>query len=487
MYNRSFKLIKKRYAQDSANYLFQNATELLPLLSDMEKIMEVSVLKTTAQLIDPVLYPMPSAEIPSLENIILPQLLSLPQYKKEIAISNFHSRINKIRLLTEIDNSNAYQPQLAESLQLPVSILDSSKELIFLKCAGIYSHLQTQNNEHGSVPNTMSSSGGGMKVNLRIHKIRCEEETTAISGDDEISIAATITNPDGSTGKIDPILVRDDFDTGEEQVYQPAWKFVTYNLWNGNDVGTFPKYCSCLLILSEIDNGGLSDKVGEIYNILQDALVAAIGRYGGGLITSTALAGPIGIVMGIAVAYLLDKLFDLFKEIWEDDLFAPILIDQVFRDQYSNFDGSMFSTLYSCVFKGFGGSYIIDYSWQMEGVLFTPPSFTGEGWTPQTETLPGIIIYKNTYYDGDSKLLVPGKYSLGGEGNGRIYRIPSPFNNEIDSIEVGKGYFATLFKTEDFTGESLELYQDTPTPYFDDQWRDQISSIIVGKLTDRIG
>lgn len=485
MNNSSFRFTRKKYNQDSSQYLVENAAQFMPLLSELEKVMEIAVLKATGQLIDPAMYPMPVTEIPALEHLILPRLLSLSQQKKEIAISNFASRIKKINILSDADYSGLYSYGVMESLNKPVPVFETAKELLSVKANNLGQYLNTQYAAQALQTHTMSDSNG-MQVSLRIHKIKCVDETDPETGDDEISLAATIVEPNGNTRKIEPILIRDDFDTGEERVYEPAWNFFTYNLWERFDTAPFPRYCGCLFILSELDNGGLPEKVEEIYTFLRDAVVAALGRYAGGAIISGVFAGPLGIVIGIAVGYLLDKLFDLFKEIWEDDMFPPQNIDKYFKDKYSNFDGSFFTPVSTCVIQGFGGIYTIDYSWQMKGILETIHGL-GDGWEPAPETLSGAIIYKNTYYDGDSKFLAPGKYSLGGRLQRMRYQLPSPFDNDIDSIKVGKGYYATLYKTDDYTGDSIEIYYDTPTPYFNDDWRDQVSSIIVGRLTDRIG
>ena len=416
----NFRISKKRYAGSSSNqYFLEHSLVFNPLLTELEKVLELSVLKAVAQFKDSVLYPMPASQSPVLEQILSDRLRSLKPEKQEIAIANFDARIKKIDILSGSEYSDMYTYGVMEALKNPVPVMEKATELLRIKSEGLGMHLNTQLAAGANISHTMSDEGG-MQVFLRIHKIRCVDETDPESGDDEIALAATIVEPNGNTRKIAPVLIRDDFDDEQEkkreQVYQPAWNFASFNLWERFDTGPFPRYCSCLFVLSELDNGGFPQKIQEIYDLLRDAVTKAVSSYISGAIGG-AFGGPVGMAIGAAVGYLMDKLFGLLKDIWEDDVFPPVSVEKYFRDKYSNFDGSMFSPMYTCVFNGFGGTYSLDYSWQMKGYLETPHGLA-DGYVPEPETLSGAIIYKNTYYDGDSKFLAPGSYSFGGRSAG---------------------------------------------------------------------
>lgn len=107
--------------------------------------------------------------------------------------------------------------------------------------------------------------------------------------------------------------------------------------------------------------------------------------------------------------------------------------------------------------------------------------------TDSDPTVKGATIYMNVNFEGESRFLKTGKYSFGERVVRRFNISASPFDNAIDSIKVDSGYYAQVFKAPDFTGEMMEITHDTPVAWFDDNWRDQISSIIVGSLTERLG
>lgn len=148
--------------------------------------------------------------------------------------------------------------------------------------------------------------------------------------------------------------------------------------------------------------------------------------------------------------------------------------------------------------KSFGGS-----APELSGGGFSPASdgsFTITGHISATElpvSLPpftttdpsvkGAMIYKDVNFEGEQRFLIPGRYSLGERTVHGFIISASTFDNAIDSVKVDSGYYIQLFKAPDFSGEMLEITHDTPMAWLDDNWRDQVSSIIVGSLTERIG
>lgn len=80
------------------------------------------------------------------------------------------------------------------------------------------------------------------KLELRIHKVKCLDETDGFwgseAGDDEIWLGGTTVDESGDAEKVEPFPVRDDFDDGEEHIYSPPIQFASFDLTEGTE---FPK------------------------------------------------------------------------------------------------------------------------------------------------------------------------------------------------------------------------------------------------------
>lgn len=463
--------LKKRFAQEGDQQIADHPEAYLPFLKEFRNVLELAVLKATAHFSDPDGHPMPVGDEANLEGMLLQRLQALPAHKQQIALANLPARMERLNILSSMDFSALFEQGSLDAFATTTPVMEAAAPVLMHR-AEVLRSLLTQSMSGIEVPGMMQtmSNNGNVKAILRIHKVRCVVETSSIAGDDEIVLAGVQVDANGQTRKIDSFLVADDFDDNEERVYAPPILYAQYDIVGGSDQTAFPKYIACMLILVELDNGGMDDMVYQIYQEIRNRVVSAI--------TNAAVGqfGSLGAIVGTATGYLVGELWNLFKEIWEDDLFPPQKVDLVFHSPRSNFNGSDYSPMYTVWFRAHGGQYYIDYSWQIVGNVFSPPP------PPLVQGIEGIVVYKNVNFDGDEKLLKVGTHRLGGgsvEGRPEIWLMPSKFNDEIDSIRVGEGYYAWLYKNNDFSGTPLEIHSDMPT--LPDEWRDQITSIIVIK------
>ena len=147
------------------------------------------------------------------------------------------------------------------------------------------------------------------KLELRVHEVICDDDTNEINKD-EVAIAGvdyaapTDDNPDPNV----PIQVRKfpqfdvgDFKTGDRRAYNPPNEVTSFSLSNYS----FPHQFGVNLVLAEVDQGGLSQFIEDLYVAIQvsiTAIVTAVGvaigaSIGAGIAAGTlggSVAGPVG-------------------------------------------------------------------------------------------------------------------------------------------------------------------------------------------------
>lgn len=203
------------------------------------------------------------------------------------------------------------------------------------------------------------------RLGLRIHKVRCVDETNPEwLGDDEIALGGTTVDETGDAKKVAEFGVRNDFDDGEQKVYAPPREFVWFNLSEGDK---WPKSYFVTLVLAEKDMGGLADflnklldKVkGEVVSALSAALGAAIGASG----------GPVGAIIGAVVGWVVGQVFEWLKAWWSDDVFSPRTVSLSLSSANATFAGGAKDSPESTLtYKGFGGTYTVTYDWILSPV-----------------------------------------------------------------------------------------------------------------------
>ncbi|MFM7470313.1 MAG: tachylectin-related carbohydrate-binding protein, partial [Nodosilinea sp.] len=219
------------------------------------------------------------------------------------------------------------------------------------------------------------------KLELRIHKVKCVEETSG-GGKDEISLGGTTVDETGDTEKVDPFRVRNDFEDGVEQIYSPPRQFASFDLTEGTG---FPKSYFVTLVLSEIDNGGFPEVLDKLLMWVKEKVIAAVTTAIGTGAAIGSLAGPIGAAIGAAAGALLGWIIDFFKELWEDNVFAPATV-RVDIPSYT--PGDMTDSPEGIItYKGYGGEYQVTYDWHM----YDPQSIMDSDQVPIPRPTPGII------------------------------------------------------------------------------------------------
>ncbi|HYZ87349.1 MAG TPA: tachylectin-related carbohydrate-binding protein, partial [Bryobacteraceae bacterium] len=241
-------------------------------------------------------------------------------------------------------------------------------------------YLTALSNPQSQVPShpVLLSQQATDKLELRIHKVKCLDETNGFlgseAGADEIDLGGTTVDESGDTEKVDAFRVRSDFEDGVEQIYSPPKQFASFDLKEGTE---FPKSYFVTLVLAEIDNGGLPDFLNDLLNWVKGKVEAALGAALGAAIGAT--GGPVGAIIGTAVGAVTGWVVGLLKSIWEDDIFAPATVSVEIPALSARWSGDETASPESVVtFEGHGGKYQLTFDWRMFGPpLLEPPTLGG--------------------------------------------------------------------------------------------------------------
>ncbi|HRC55067.1 MAG: hypothetical protein IPI49_14955 [Myxococcales bacterium] len=198
------------------------------------------------------------------------------------------------------------------------------------------------------------------RLGLRIHKVRCVDETNPEwGGDDEIALGGTTVDETGDVTKVAEFGVRNDFDDGEQKVYSPPKEFVWFNLSEGT---AWPKSYFVTLVLAEKDMGGLSDFLNKMLDKVKTEVITALSTAVGAAIGTS--GGPIGTIIGSVVGWIVGQVFAWLKAWWSDDVFAPQTVSISLPSANATFSGGAKDSLErTLTYQGFGGTYAVTFDW----------------------------------------------------------------------------------------------------------------------------
>lgn len=203
------------------------------------------------------------------------------------------------------------------------------------------------------------------KLELRIHKVKCLDETDGFlgseAGSDEIDVGGTTVDESGETKKVNAFRVGSHFDDGDHVTYSPPRQFTWFNL---NEGTAFPKSYFVTLVLAEADMGGLPDFLNKLLDWAKAKVTAALAAALGGAIGAS--GGPVGAIIGAAVGFVVGLVFDLFKSIWEDDIFKPATLRVNIPSLGARWPGERTDSPEGVVtYTGHGGKYQVTYDWRL--------------------------------------------------------------------------------------------------------------------------
>lgn len=274
------------------------------------------------------------------------------------------------------------------------------------------------------------ASGLTHSLELRIHRVKCIEDTNE-TGRDEISLGGNTVDESGNTKKISAFNVGK-FKSGGEQNYSPPKTFTTFDLLNSPGVG-YPRSYFVTLVLAEIDAGGFSDFLDKLLDKIKEevikkltVLAAELGMTLGAMIASgiPLLGTAIGAIIGTVIGWVVGKIIEWIKKFWRDDVFTPFTV----RADVPSLNASFQTPQGMALFKDFGGEYHLWYDWSVKVPLPpNPPKWelmgneliSGVGvssWRPGVMDLfvrgtDNLLYYK--WYDSDNGGWMQGYEQIG--------------------------------------------------------------------------
>ncbi|PZX14338.1 hypothetical protein LX81_02921 [Palleronia aestuarii] len=214
------------------------------------------------------------------------------------------------------------------------------------------------------------------KLRLHVLRVRCVDETNPEWwGDDEIALGGVSVDEDGDTKKIAERFVGSGFRDGRSKTVN--WP---YHMFSLRESYHFPKRFGVSFLLAEKDNGRLSAAIQKLWENVKGAVSSAIakvaaaaGKAVAAFLAIPAAAPVIAAAISKAVDWVLGRIVDWLIRLFGDDIFpaqtAWITIPSLSARWY-HLDGqwgATWSPVLTKRFRGFGGTYDLDYRWQLYG------------------------------------------------------------------------------------------------------------------------
>lgn len=325
--------------------------------------LQIEAEKAVAHHAEPANYSLPR-DPKSNEQLFLSRFKQLNQTKQQAAVvkamasvkaseaerKNFYGDLAAVDLRTNIAvEEQARKLALPANLKFPMSHLTNLSQL--------QSQVLTPHPIKGLTPQQTTD-----KLELRIHKVKCLDETNPeFFGDDEIALGGISVDETGDTKKIPQFTVSNSFDDGEQKVYSPPKRFTYFNLREG---ATFPKSYCVTLVLAEIDMGGFGDFLSNVWDKVSKKVLELISSAVGTAV-NTVVAG-LGNIVGVAVAWVVDKFIDWLIGLFGDDVFKPYTVCVNIPSLKARWPGNKTDSPEGVItYKGYGGSYQVVFDWRL--------------------------------------------------------------------------------------------------------------------------
>lgn len=198
------------------------------------------------------------------------------------------------------------------------------------------------------------------QLELRIHRVRCADETGGWPewGSDEIRLGGTGIDETGDTHKINDFAVAS-FDDGDVKTYSPPKSFTTFRLTEGNQ---FPKQYLVVFVLAEQDQGGVSDFIYDLTGRVKEEIAKRLADLAGQVFPPIVIFNE---QIRKAVKWVLDKVVGYLLRLWEDDIFPLMTVSILIPSLTHRWNGNAKSPVKKVTFEGHRGKYEVYYDWQM--------------------------------------------------------------------------------------------------------------------------
>jgi hypothetical protein len=281
------------------------------------KELELAAEKVVANKAEPTNFPMPK-DLNSMERILQSRFQKLKPEQQDIAVKRFMPRLKASSAI----RTKSFQDLAQVDLRSVTPVAEQAAALPFpeklkLSAAALQSIVKADIQPAAAVSQVTD------KLEFRILRVKCIDETGIDfnpfgdePGSDEISLGGSSVDESGNVSKITQFKVGS-FDDGDVKNFSPPRRFTMFNLREGT---AFPKSYFVTLALAEVDQGGFADFLNKVLDKVKDEVKTALIAAGFAIGSS---GGPVGALIGAVVGFAVDKLFELLKSVFQDDIFAP--------------------------------------------------------------------------------------------------------------------------------------------------------------------
>ncbi|WP_406495669.1 hypothetical protein OHB06_34895 [Streptomyces sp. NBC_01604] len=342
---------------DSVATGIRNA-KVLAVAERVVREFQLAAEKVAAHHNEPAKYPMPAGST-AMEHLMASRFKALPEGTRKKAadrvvtdLRNAPGRAKKLDDLAKVDlRSTTTVEAQVKKLPFPAKLRFPADEL---RKAG--SVVKASVAESAEAERAAAAAVPLRQLELRLHRVKCLDDTSELFKD-EIGLGGTAVDESGDVEKFPTFKVRS-FKKGGVQTYTPPRRLVRFSLTEGPV--RFPKTYFVTLVLAELDQGGFSDFVNGLYVKVRDAVAEAVGKAVGAV-----LPVPIDELIRIVVAFVVRRVFDVLKTIWQDDIFQPVAVETTVRSLTGRWAGRADSPERVVTFAGHGGRYELAYDWRM--------------------------------------------------------------------------------------------------------------------------
>lgn len=206
-------------------------------------------------------------------------------------------------------------------------------------------------------------------VRLELVEFHVVDDTTGWGADD-ILMGGTAVNANGNTAGVKSIpLGGKEFDDGEKRTYTPARKVYDFKL---PQTGDYPKRVTFLVLLVEEDGGGMIQKVvgqltSKVKAMVKDEAAKLADETDQKLkdvLNSDEMAGILSDVTAEVLGAVVDTIFALFDQLFEDDLFDPIPVELVVKHPAIWSNGATEGAVHTYNAYGHGGHWKFKVRWR---------------------------------------------------------------------------------------------------------------------------
>ncbi|MBW4638534.1 MAG: hypothetical protein KME05_09910 [Gloeocapsa sp. UFS-A4-WI-NPMV-4B04] len=405
--------------------------ELREIATRVLNTMQLAAEKATAHQAEPATYPI-SSDPDSFEQLFSSRFQQLRPEQQQAGITNVMAAIKapeaeRIRIYGDLAKVDLRSPTAVE-VQANNSPLSDSLQ---------FSQSETNNLlEFPSQVSSRGTAGPTHTLELRIHRVKCVEDTNEWPGRDEIDLGGNTVDENGDTENISALRVGK-FKSGEEVNYSPPRIFAEFDLLENPNV-KWPRSYFTTLVLAEKDFGGFPDFLNKFFDKVKEEVIKAVKEALGDTGDIAIFGTTIGEIVGTVVGWVVSGIFNWLIKVWKDDIFAPITLRaDISSLNAPNPQGGEVS------FKEYGGEYRLYYDWSIT-VPVTHLIAQGDDMQPDEVLNPGQSITSTSgqytfVYQGDGNLVLyrnsdgrplwgsntwgttPGKCVMQGDGNLVIY------------------------------------------------------------------